>query len=141
MTDPTAPVAVDTIDLNPYGDGVNSVAVFEGLVAIAVEADPKQDPGSVVFFDVDGNFIASVTVGALPDMVTFTPDGSKVLVANEGEPDDDGLVDPEGSVSVINVADYSVMTADFSAFIGREAELRAEGVRIFYTWFQCRSGF
>lgn len=56
--------------------------------------------------------------GALPDMVTFTPDGNKVLVANEGEvPDaaydeeDDAfdangnpLNNPVGSVSIIDVS-------------------------------------
>ncbi|KAA5539936.1 DUF839 domain-containing protein [Roseiconus nitratireducens] len=48
-------------------------------------------------------------------MVTFTPDGNKVLVANEGEPDDG--VDPEGSVSIIDVSggvlSATVQTATF----------------------------
>ncbi|MDX2305348.1 MAG: choice-of-anchor I family protein [Microscillaceae bacterium] len=131
LSNPANPTPIDTIDLSPYGGGVNSVAVFEGLVAVAVEADPNQNPGSVVFFDVNGTFIQSVTVGALPDMLTFTKDGSKVLVANEGEPAGDGSFDPEGSVSIINVADFTVATADFKAFNGREAELRAKGIRIF----------
>jgi Ca2+-binding RTX toxin-like protein len=74
-------------------------------------------------------------VGSLPDMLTFTPDGSKVLVANEGEP---GTIDPEGSVSIIdlagginNLSQANVATADFTSFNGLEAQLRAEGVRIF----------
>ena len=45
------------------------------------------DNGEVVFFDAFGNFLGQVEAGALPDMVTFTPDGTQVLVANEGEPD------------------------------------------------------
>ena len=45
-------------------------------------------------------------VGALPDMLTFTPDGDYLLVANEGEPSGYGAghVDPEGSVSIIRDA-------------------------------------
>jgi len=92
-----------TVDLAPYGAGVNSVAVKNGIVAVAVEADPKQAPGSVVFFDASGNYLNKVTVGALPDMLTFTPDGSKLLVANEGEPNDEYTVDPEGTVSIIDM--------------------------------------
>jgi hypothetical protein len=68
-------------------------------------------------------------------MVTFTPNGQYVLVANEGEPDDDYTDDPEGSISVIDlrhgVASANVETADFNAWDGMEDELRAAGVRIF----------
>ena len=116
-----------SIDLSPYGAGVNSVAVHNGIVAVAVEADPKQEPGSIVFFNRWGKFINSVSVGALPDMVTFTPDGSKVLVANEGEPNDDYDVDPEGSISIIdlsagvkNLTNTDVTEVGFSAFNGQD---------------------
>lgn len=122
IRNPRRPRLQFTIDLSAYGAGVNSVAVSHGIVAVAVEADPKQDPGSVVFFDVKGRYLNDVTVGALPDMVTFTPDGTRVLVANEGEPDDDYLVDPEGSISIIDIsggiAAASVATADFQAYNG-----------------------
>ncbi|MEQ8317287.1 MAG: choice-of-anchor I family protein [Phycisphaerales bacterium] len=100
---PANPVLAFTIDLSPYGAGVNSVAVSRGRVAVAVEADVKQDNGTVAFFDRQGEFESAVEVGALPDMVTFTPDGRYLLVANEGEPNDDYTVDPEGSVSVIRI--------------------------------------
>ena len=73
--------------MSSYGGGINSVAVHEGIVAVAVQADPKTDPGKVVFFNtVDATYIADVTVGALPDMVTFTPDGNYAITANEGAP-------------------------------------------------------
>lgn len=100
---PWAPQKVLTIDLEPYGAGPNSVAVKNGIVAVAVENEVKQDPGQVVFFDAYGKFLNKVTVGALPDMLTFCDHGEKVLVANEGEPDDDYIVDPEGSISVIEL--------------------------------------
>lgn len=135
ISNPANPVALTPILLDDYGDGVNSVAVHDGLVAIAVEADPKQDPGHVAFFNTDGDFLHQVAVGALPDMLTFTPDGTKILVANEGEPNDDYDVDPEGSISIIDLAngvlDATVTTADFSAFNSQIDDLRDWGVRIF----------
>jgi hypothetical protein len=135
ISNPQNPVFVQDIELSSYGAGVNSVAVFENIVAVAVEADPKQGPGSVVFFDTDGNFLNSVTVGALPDMVAFTHDGTKVLSANEGEPDDDYLVDPEGSVSIIDigggVASAIVTNVTFGDYNDKKASLQNKGVRIF----------
>lgn len=105
----------------------NSVAVRNGLVAVAVEARPKTDPGWVAFLDAATLAPRRVVrVGALPDMVTFTPDGSRAVVANEGEPNVGYTIDPEGSVSVIRVSDFSVTTigfADFNAGGPRSAEL------------------
>ncbi|MFJ7825426.1 choice-of-anchor I family protein [Psychrobacillus sp. NPDC096623] len=74
------------------------------LVAVSVVSDPKTDPGYIVFLTKSGEFLSQVQVGSLPDMVTFTPDGSKAIVANEGEPSDDYSVDPEGTVSIIDVS-------------------------------------
>ncbi|MEL6822706.1 MAG: hypothetical protein AAFP70_13165, partial [Calditrichota bacterium] len=70
ISDPANPTLDFSIDVTLYGDGANSVAVYGAIVAVAVEADPSQDPGQVVFFDTNGNFLKAVTVGALPDMVT-----------------------------------------------------------------------
>lgn len=132
--DPTVPEFRGAIDLSPYGGGVNSVATNgAGLIAVAVEAEIKQDPGTVVFFNSEGQALGQVIVGALPDMVTFTPDATRVLVANEGEPNDDYTIDPEGSVSVIDlrngVASASVRTATFRNF--SDEQLRTNNVRIF----------
>ncbi|MCA9688207.1 MAG: choice-of-anchor I family protein, partial [Myxococcales bacterium] len=104
ITDPTAPKLTDTIDTQPYGDAPTSVDVHDGVVAVAVVAAPYTDPGRVAFFDAsDLSPIVDVAVGSLPDMVTFTPDGARLLVANEGSPDDDYLEDPEGTISVIDL--------------------------------------
>ncbi len=77
---------------------------------------------------------AVVRVGALPDMVTFTPNGRYVLSANEGEPSDDYSVDPEGSISVIDVGqgpEHAIaLTADFLRFNEQRASLERQGVRI-----------
>lgn len=72
---------IGEIDLSPYGKGANSVAFKNGVLAAAVENEDKQADGQVVFFDADGNFLKSVSSGALPDMIKFSPDGNTVLVA------------------------------------------------------------
>lgn len=136
LSDPSNPVLLDTIDASAEGGAANSVAVRDGVAAVAIEAAVKTDPGKVVFYDtLTLAKISEVTVGALPDMLTFTPDGNAVLVANEGEPSAGYTADPEGSVSVIDVsggfAAPTVATADFSAFNADIDELRARGVRIY----------
>ncbi|MDP2006689.1 MAG: choice-of-anchor I family protein, partial [Rubrivivax sp.] len=138
LSNPAAPRKVGSIAVAALGAGINSVAVHDGLVALAIEAAVKTDPGVVAFYNAaDLRLLHSVTVGALPDMVVFTPDGSKLLVANEGEPNSYGAadsVDPEGSVSIVTVnrgGTPSVATADFRAWNGLEAQLRADGVRLF----------
>lgn len=135
LSDPTTPVTIGTVDLSGFGDGVNSVAVSNGVVALAVEAENTGENGSIVFLDATGNVLGNVTVGALPDMVTFTPDGNKVLVANEGEPNDDYSIDPDGSISIIDIsggiAAATVETADFTAFNDRKVDLQADGVKLF----------
>lgn len=137
ISDPTQPILLSQIDVTPYGDNVNSVAVHNGVVAAAVEADPVQNPGKLVFFDRAGNYLNDVTVGALPDMVTFSPDGQTVLVANEGEPNGDYDNDPEGSVSLVDISSgvgsvtvTPVGFTDFNVGGPRHAELPAE-VRIY----------
>lgn len=136
IRNPEAPILVATLDASEEGATANSVAVYGEWVAVAIEAEVKQDNGKVVFYRAsDLSRAGAVTVGALPDMVTFTRDGKKVLVANEGEPSDDYSRDPEGSVSVISLANgidgATVMTADFLDYNGQEEALRASGIRIF----------
>lgn len=136
LSDPSNPTLAFEIDITTFGDGVNSVAVSNGILAAAIESDPATDPGSVVFFDSDGNLLNQVTVGALPDQLIFTPDGTKVLVANEGEADeDDPDINPPGSVSIIDLAggvdNATVTTADFTSFDEQEEALRSRGIRIF----------
>lgn len=124
LSDPTKPKKAGEVSLKKFGAGVNSVAVHNGIVAAAVEAKPKQAPGKVVFFRAsDGRVLGAVEVGPLPDMVVFTPDGKRVLVANEGEPSKDYKTDPEGSVTVIDVSKgfdkATAKTADFKAWNGK----------------------
>lgn len=134
-------VKADPIATVDVGGDVTSVAVADGVVAAAVAADPVTDPGEVVFFNADADLsrtvaVRRVTVGSLPDMVTFTPDARRLIVANEGEPrcvtsaNPLEAVNPEGSVSIVDVATGSVRTASFTPFEGRRAALEAAGLRL-----------
>ena len=134
ITDPKAPKNVTRIDTAPYGGGVNSVSVFKGVIALAVEAKPKTDPGKIVFVSTDGKHRATVNICALPDTVTFSPDGRYAVAACEGEPNDAYDVDPEGAVAIVDLSkgiegltDAAVKIADFKAWDGKGAP---EGARI-----------
>ena len=106
MSNPAILKVIKSISMLPFGGYVNSVAVSNGKLAAAIESTNKQAPGKIVVF----NYIIS---------------------ANEGEPSDDYLNDPEGSVSIIKVADYSVVTLNFASFESQLVSLTAKGFRIF----------
>jgi len=134
MSKPELPSFAFDIDLKPYGQP-NSVAVSGDLVAVAVQSKPKQAPGSIVIFDIDGVLLNTFEVGSQPDMVTFSPDGKYLLAANEGEPNDAYTNDPEGSISIIEVSanvreqdQGDVKTADFKRFNTMELD---PGIRVF----------
>ncbi len=117
------PTYLFSIDIEPFGDQANSVDVCNGVVAAAVQADVKTDNGTVEFFDANGNHLRSLPAGALPDMLTFTPNCELLLVANEGEPNSYGQtdsIDPEGSVTMVDmrkgVATATARNVGFSGF-------------------------
>lgn len=111
ITNPLNIQHVGTIDLSVFGGGPNSIIAWNGNVAVAVEDTLKTANGKVLFFDINGVFQNQVIVGPLPDMLTISTVSQKIVVANEGEPNDDYTVDPEGSVSLI---DYSGGIANLS---------------------------
>jgi hypothetical protein len=155
LTNPSAPAYITTIAPASLGipgltsNDVTSVAVRKGVgpnpsvLAAAILSSPKTAPGYVVFLDAaTGALLGSAQVGANPDNLSFTPDGTKVLVANEGEVDGGAAGNADvaadttlGTVSIINVAggfaSPPVATADFTAYDSQVAALRAAGVRIF----------
>jgi hypothetical protein len=126
LADPANPLLLTSIDLTPWGDEAHatSVAVHGGVLAAAVPQGPEDtEPGKVLFFDTNGAYVNEVTVGALPDMLTFSRNGRLLLTANEGQPLDDYSFDPEGSVSIIDMTagaailtDEDVTTAGFGEF-------------------------
>ncbi|WP_166421257.1 choice-of-anchor I family protein [Pseudoalteromonas sp. Z1A8] len=127
-----------TLSLSEHTQGdANSIAIDENnnLLAVAMAAKNTGDAGQIAFYDISGDspvFIKNVTVGFLPDMVTFTHNGAKVVVANEGEPSGDYSADPEGSISIIditnNVIADTAINIDFKAYNNKQTELEAQGV-------------
>jgi DNA-binding beta-propeller fold protein YncE len=87
ISNPALPTLVSTIDAGALGGDANSVAVKNGLVAVAIQAEVKTDPGVVAIYDSHSlALLATFPAGALPDMLAFSPDGKTILVANEGDP-------------------------------------------------------
>ncbi|NOU49789.1 collagen-like protein [Pseudoalteromonas sp. JBTF-M23] len=127
-----------TLKLNDHTPGdANSIAIdsHNQLLAVAMASKTTGEAGHIAFYNIAGNtpiFIKNVQVGSLPDMVTFSHDGTKVVVANEGEPAGDYSVDPEGTISVINITNAVVADTathiDFKAFNNKQAELEAQGM-------------
>ena len=111
-----------------YGDMTSVAVSADGTkLAAAVQAEGYADNGRVAVFtcNADGTLIfeQAYETGVQPDMVTFTPDDSRILTANEGEPREgyaDGAVDPAGSVTVITVADGTAVNVDFTAYDSNE---------------------
>lgn len=128
---------ISAIDMSAHGIGATSVAYKNGIVAATVEGAAFGN-GKVVLMDINGENVKVVEAGVLPDMVTFTHDGNKVLTANEGQPNADYSIDPEGTISVIdvsggleNVTQANVTTINFNAFDAQLETLKAAGVRVF----------
>ena len=138
FTNPAAPVLISSINLGvaPFNGAINSVEVFNGTVALALEGlTDKQANGKVVFTDINGTYISEAASGAMPDMITFNHAGTKVYTANEGEPNAAYTNDPVGSITVVDisggVASPSATTIGFTAYNGQEIALRSQGIRIY----------
>lgn len=126
------------VHLSDFGiekiDDITSIASHptKDLIAISTVSDPKTEVGNIVFATKDGEYVNHVKVGSLPDMVTFTPDGTKAVVANEGEPKDDYSVDPEGSISIIDLRNnFSVNTLSFEGVtLDEKVRVTSEGTTL-----------
>jgi DNA-binding beta-propeller fold protein YncE len=130
LSDPTSPTWVDSFrPASAELDEPTSVAVFGSVVAATFPGPSTTALGAVVFFDAEGTELASVTVGVSPEMLTFTPDGSRVVVANEAPPQGylGGQDDPTGSVSIIDVSgDIAALTDDAVTDVGFGALTEAD---------------
>jgi hypothetical protein len=139
FANPSSPILISSVAMAPYGN-INSVVAHDSIIVLAVENSNPQLNGSVVFLDYNGNFLKQVTVGAMPDMIAFNKNYTKVLTANEGEPNSSYTVDPEGSVSIIDISgginsltQANVTTLDLTAYNTQTSALLAQGIRLFST--------
>lgn len=130
---------LQTLDVSSDVAGdANSLAIDDHnhILAVAMAAKTTGEKGHIAFYDISGEapqFIKSVVVGYLPDMVTFSHDGKKAVVANEGEPSGDYKIDPVGSVSVIEinagVPSDTATDIQFDSLNNMQAALMAQGVK------------
>ncbi|PMG12194.1 alkaline phosphatase [Vibrio splendidus] len=128
MNADSAPTSEGSIDLQSaaLASGIdigaaNSVSTHQGLVAVAIENADKQQNGIIALYRSDTlELITTYTAGALPDMVSFSKDGRYIASANEGEPNADYSIDPEGSVTLVDLTNgplkAKVTQIDFKAF-------------------------
>ncbi len=128
MNADSAPTSEGSIDLQSaaVASGIdigaaNSVSTHQGLVAVAIENAYKQQNGIIALYRSDTlELITTYTAGALPDMVSFSKDGRYIASANEGEPNADYSIDPEGSVTLVDLTNgplqATVTQIDFKAF-------------------------
>ncbi len=120
-----------------YGD-MTSVAIHSqlGIAAVALQDAAYDQNGYVAILSTDGELLAMIPAGVQPDMLCFTPDGTKILVANEGEPREgvgSNVTDPAGSVTVIavnaeNISESQSQTIGFENFDSSREALVADGI-------------
>lgn len=113
----------------------NSVAINGNNLAIALDGPAAGSNGAVAVFTVNAGgtaatWRATATVGTVPDQITFTPDGSRLLVAIEGEPTPNYTFDAPGGLTSIDVATWAPTFYGFGQFDAQAAALRAAGVKI-----------
>ncbi len=125
--------------------GIQSVAAKNGVVLVAAQMASKTAPGRIFVMDINGKLrpglADGITVGALPDSVTISPNGKYAIVANEGEPVNYCLTngalpettDPLGSISIINLSSKTptATTLDFKSYTERKNAITYSGGRIF----------
>lgn len=132
----TKTVTLESIEINDAGD-ITSVDVSpDGKeIAIAIQHKDYDKNGYIARFDANGQLINIHEAGIQPDMITYSPDGSLILTANEGEPRqgyEAGTVDPKGSITALDTNTNQSYDIDFTAFDSAEsrAALVADNVII-----------
>lgn len=115
-----------------YGD-ITSISINNERkeIAVSVQEEDYTKDGKIVIVDYDGNLKAIYECGVQPDMITYTPDSKYILTANEGEPREgirEGIVDPQGSVTIVNLESGESKLATFEKFDDKRDELLNDNV-------------
>jgi hypothetical protein len=145
IDDPAAPALLKTVPLGFYSGRCdasllhcsrpNHVAVADGVVAVVVVNDPATEPGRLVLMDTDGTILHDLAAGPSPTWVAFTPDRTRIVVANQGVASGDYRIDPEGSLAIVTdwatAAGPTVTPVSLQSFNARKAELIDRGVRVY----------
>ena len=94
-------------DINSVSSVLNDVRGF-GVATIIPTVNTEGSLGRIAIFDKsNGSILKTLDVGYHPDSVSMTPDGTKLLIVNEGEfisTSADATFARPGSVSVIDIS-------------------------------------
>ena len=136
LSNPSSAVGVGAIDFSSsFGikanmSALSSVAINSAKgfgVASLIPTANTTTLGKVGFFNLSsGTSLGTIDVGYHPDSVSFSPDGSKLIVVNEGEFNASSATNAPGSISIIdvssitssnlaNLASLTPVTRDFSS--------------------------
>jgi hypothetical protein len=95
-------LSVSSVAADPSSRGFGAASI--------IPKDNTTVLGKVAFFDVHtGAILRVIDVGFHPDAVRFTPDGRRLIVANEGE-FTAGAAQAPGSISVVNLTGFNAST-------------------------------
>lgn len=116
----TKTITLESIGITDAGD-ITSVDVSpDGKeIAIAIQHKDYDKNGFIARLDATGQLISIHEAGVQPDMITYSPDGSLILTANEGEPRqgyENGAIDPQGSITALDTNTDQSYDIDFTAF-------------------------
>ncbi len=107
------------IDLSSVFNGVSNISSVTSVVAdsrgfgvatVTPTGVTQSDVGRIAIFDTDnGTILKTLNVGYHPDSVAMTPDRTKILVANEGEYNENETFARPGSISVIDISSVKTL--------------------------------
>ncbi len=141
-SDPSNPQLVSQITLEGYF--TTSVASYGDLLAVAATPEAYESgndaaESNIIFYLINPSGtlmeVGRVEVGDLADGIAFSADGTQLYVANEGQPRDGYDLDPEGSVSIINLSgqggalEFDVVTVEFPDLDDPNIDLLGSGIR------------